>query len=81
MTRDKLLEVYSKAQVDLLLPFSHQHTWLYDNMAVIGDADLKRFGFYNESVNLFDMPEELIHNPLNGTKRKLLTGEHVSKFG
>jgi penicillin G amidase len=50
-------------------------------MAVIGDADLKRFGFYNESVNLFDMPEELIHNPLNGTKRKLLTGEHVSKFG
>lgn len=71
MTRDKLLEVYSKAQVDQILPFSSEHTWLFDNMEVIREADLKKFGFYNESANLFEMPEELIHNPLGGSKRKI----------
>jgi len=71
MTRERLLEVYSKEQVDQLIPFNRNNMFPFNNEHTITDEELDRIGLLDLEAKLYEMPEELIHKPHKTLKDKI----------
>lgn len=69
MTRERLLEVYSKDQVDQLLPYSIKNMFPFDNQITITDEELASIGLLDPESNIYDVPEHLLHKPHENKKQ------------
>lgn len=75
MTRDRLLEIYSKDEVDKLLPFNIKNMWDFgDAQITIKDEDLPP-QFLKKGSDIYSVPEELL-NIRQHKKEKLETSTH-----
>lgn len=71
ITRERLLEVYTKDQVDKLIPYSKEHMFDFANQLTITDEELQRIGLYEDKAKIYEMPEDLIHKPHSDLKEKI----------
>lgn len=60
MTRERLLEVYTKEQVDKLIPYSIKNMFEFKDQVHISDEELAKIGLLETDADIYDVPEELL---------------------